>query len=477
MAFDHHGREAVATMTRRRYHVNAVWDAWRAGRYSHNRIAALQRKRLQDLVAFARARSPFYRELYSGLPAEVQDLRRLPPVTKAVLMANFDGWVTDPAISWAGAEAFAADKERAGQPYLGRYFFCTTSGSTGIPGIFIHDPRATAQYRALMMVRAFTRRLSARQTLEILRSGTRTAVIVATGAHFAGFAWLEDVKRHRRWTAGRTFRTFSVMAPIEETVAKLNEFRPAAIVGYPTAATLLAREQAAGRLKIKPILVATSGEWLSPAARQQIKDAFGCTVQNAYGASECLSIAYDCRLERLHLNDDWLILEPVDQDYQTLEPGRPSTTTLLTNLVNKVQPIIRYNLGDSITLDPEPCPCGSHLPVIRVEGRQDEILNLRTQGQRAVAVLPIAIAAVVEETPGVHRYQIIQVAPAALKIRLEMSAAYDTSTVWQMVANNLRAYLATLGLESVAVNLAAEPPRSDMVSGKFRQVWAEAGAT
>ena len=41
-------------------------------------------------------------------------------------MAHFDDWVTDPAVTRAGVDAFVADKTLVGQPYLGRYFLCTT---------------------------------------------------------------------------------------------------------------------------------------------------------------------------------------------------------------------------------------------------------------------------------------------------------------------------------------------------------------
>ena len=43
-----------------------------------------------------------------------------------------------------------------------------------------------------------------------------------------------------------------------------------------------------------------------------------------------------------------MILEPVDRDYRPTPPGELSHTVLLTNLANAVQPIIRYDLGDSV---------------------------------------------------------------------------------------------------------------------------------
>jgi phenylacetate-coenzyme A ligase PaaK-like adenylate-forming protein len=66
-------------------------------------------------------------------------------------------------------------------------------------------------------------------------------------------------------------------------------------------------------------------------------------------------VAYDCGYGSVHVNADWVILEPVDAAYQPVAVGQPSQKVLLTNLANRVQPIIRYEMGDSVTIDPEPC--------------------------------------------------------------------------------------------------------------------------
>ena len=94
-------------------------------------------------------KSRYYERLYRGLPTDAGVLGDLPPVTKPELMGSFDGWVTDPAVTRAGAEAFIADPARIGERYLGRYFACTTSGTTGLPGVFVHDPGECAVYQAL----------------------------------------------------------------------------------------------------------------------------------------------------------------------------------------------------------------------------------------------------------------------------------------------------------------------------------------
>ena len=102
----------------------------------------------------------------------------------------------------------------------------------------------------------------------------------------------------------------------------------------------------------------SGGETLSRRDRADIAGAFGCPVIDDYGASEFLNIAFDCGCGSLHLNRDWVILEPVDREGRPVPDGIASASVLLTNLANFIQPIIRYDLGDSVTMLPQPCSCG-----------------------------------------------------------------------------------------------------------------------
>ena len=84
-----------------------------------------------------------------------------------------------------------------------------------------------------------------------------------------------------------------------------------------------AHEQRARRLSIAPSIVWSGGEHLTAAARREIEAAFGAVLIDEYGSSECLSIAVGCSHGWLHLNADWVVLEPVDARYPLrLNTGR-----------------------------------------------------------------------------------------------------------------------------------------------------------
>ena len=112
-----------------------LWDIVRAARGRPEDTVSRQQARLRRLIEYARSRSPYYRERYAALPRGARDLPALPPVTKSDLMANFNGWATDPAVTREGSEAFIRDSTRIGDYYLDRYVAFSSSGTTGTPAL------------------------------------------------------------------------------------------------------------------------------------------------------------------------------------------------------------------------------------------------------------------------------------------------------------------------------------------------------
>lgn len=453
--------------------LRTVWDTLRAEHGGEPTIARLQRERLHRLVRHARTASPYYRSLYQGLPSRVSDPRALPPVAKRDLMAHFDDWVTDPDLTLAALRRdFLSDLSLVGRPYLGRYHVFTTSGTTGEPAVVVHD-------RDSWQVLHIVARLRARRVLRtahllpgLLRHGLRAAVLFATGGHFGGVVLAESVRRRSPLLARRV-RVLSVLRPVAELVAELNEFQPTLVSGYPSALALMAEEQIARRLRISPLQAITAGEAMTAEYRSEIHTAFeGLRVVEGYAASEAPGLAIGCDEGSFHVNTDWYLFEPVDENYQPVPPGVTSHTVLVTNLANRVQPLIRYDLGDRVEVATAPCPCGSVLPAVKVEGRTNDVLTFETPEGRAVRILPLALATVVEETPGVHRFQAVGAGPSTLTVRLEAEEEVDPDEVWTALHQRLTDFLAAHGASRVAVERAHEPPTLDTRSGKFRQVWS-----
>lgn len=447
-------------------------DARRITRGAPELLAARQRERLNELVAFARANSRFYAEKYRRLPETIADARQLPPVTKVELMEHFDEVITDPAVRKADVQKHIADLGKLGKPFLGKYMAWTTSGTTGTPGIFLEDKNWDTVISAVNVLRIGGEWYNWDVIKGMMKAGGNSASVFAGNGHFFGVTMLERQRQSNRSRAKR-IQLIPVTLPIGEIVQRLNDLQPAMFAGYASALGLLAQEQLAGRLNIHPSIVISSAEPLSDENRALIHQAFGIPPRNNYGCSEGGVMGYECKQGHMHLNADWILFEPVDSAHQPISAGQFSDRTLITNLANRVMPIIRYELGDRVSLSPAPCPCGITLPVVNVEGRTDEVLRFAAPDGRIVPVLPLALWSVIKETPGVLRFQAIQTGPDTLKIRLEAKNAADDAPTWERVCANARAYFASQGLGHLEITRAPEAPMRDPKSGKFRNIWAE----
>ena len=425
--------------------------------------------RLSALLAHARAHSPYLARHWQGIPVDAP-LQALPPTGKAALMAHFDDWVTDPTIHLRDVRRFVDDPARIGESWLGRFAVWTSSGTSGIPGIFIQDEEALAVYGALLSARLSSAPGADPQALTLMPQ--RFALVAATGGHFAGLVWWERLRRRYPMLAAQ-MRVFSILAPLDEIRAGLAEWNPASIASYPTVLRQLADEQRAGRLRIAPHTLWSGGEMLSDTDRRFIEESFGCAVVEDYGASECLNIAHACRERRLHLHDNWVVLEPVDAQMRPVAPGEASHTVLVTNLANRVQPIVRYDLGDSVTIDPDPCPCGNPCPTMRVGGRADDMLEFRDSGGQCVRVLPLAIETVLEEQCSVPRFQLTQTAHDELHLRIDSEDALARLLAFERAHDALLRFLVNQGATApIRLHLDEGTPETERASGKLRRIRA-----
>jgi phenylacetate-coenzyme A ligase PaaK-like adenylate-forming protein len=111
----------------------------------------------------------------------------------------------------------------------------------------------------------------------------------------------------------------------------------------------------------------------------------------------------------LHVWEDVLLLEVVEQDGRPVAPGEPGSKVLLTNLVNRAQPLIRYELPDAVVLADGPDPSGRPwLRIARVDGRSDDILSLPAKGGGEVCLHPFRLRSPFAQMTQVSAYQIVQ---------------------------------------------------------------------
>lgn len=473
-------------------------------------IAARQQRRLAALLRAA-SRTARYAPLLQGRAAPdtasscasspaLSLLAGLPATGKRELMRDFANGVADPGITLASLREFMGLPERAGQSYLGRYWAWESSGSSGAPGLYVHDAPAMAIYDALES----TRRASPRpwvRWLDPLYLGERFAFVGATDGHFASHVSVMRLRLAYPWATQR-WKSLSILQPLHELVAELNALQPTILATYPTAAAVLADEARAGRLKLRLQEVWTGGETLGTVVRDFVENEFGCALRNSYGASEFLPIAWECSAGQLHVNADWVLLEAVDEQHRPVPAGTLSHTTLLTNLANHVQPIIRFDIGDRIVLHDgagheragheraghegagtegagrevhgQRCACGSALPVVQVQGRRDDTLLVRGRADHAVPLLPLALTTVLEDEAGAFDFQLQQTAPDALRLCLGPGAARG-ARARERCRRALADFAARQGAAALRISIRALPHLPLGRTGKLKRIVALPG--
>jgi phenylacetate-coenzyme A ligase PaaK-like adenylate-forming protein len=447
--------------------LKAAIDIWRTGRKKPEDISALQQSRLEDFLSFVRKNSRFYAKKYKNFAENAMSFPQLPHVTKSELMDNFDDWVTDPAITLDKVQEFVSDMSRVGHPFLGGYSVLTTSGSTGVPVILIQDPYSLTIMQTVISIRG-VKKLKGHDMWKLMVNGGRNASICSTTGHFGAYATAERMRLN-----GAKTKIFSIHTPLPTLVKELNEYQPSVVGGYPTMVEVLAEEQKSGRLHIDPVMIAFAGEQLYPHVRTKIESAFkNAFLLNFYGCSEAAGLTYECKENHFHINSDWVIVEPVDENYQPVPPGEQSHSVLITNLVNRVQPIVRYELTDRIILSPDPCKCGSPFPFLHVEGRTDDILKFSAPNGEMVHILPLALKTIVEKIPGVRRFQVIQTSPSQLTVRLEEFNSHLKEEVWEKIKKQLFDYLESQRLTNISIIKSEERPKKQK-SGKFNHVFVD----
>jgi len=441
-------------------------------RWSPEKLARIQRVRLRRLVRNTVRSSAFFANKFRGIDADRCELTDLPPSRKDELMANFDAIVTDPLVRRTEVERFIGNPNNLGQWFLGRYAVSHTSGSQGSPLLIVQDRRCLEIAFAIMSSRAKPGgQIGVGEGIKRLWSPARLAV-VTTGRGFypsgAAFEFMPEL-------VGPYVRVLRLSSQQPDLIERLNEFQPEILVAYASVLEALACQ--ADRLRLTGLKeVANNSEELSPRAMRRIRQALCVNVLDHYGAGECLFLSEGCRTDGgAHVNADWAILEVVDDDYRAVPAGQTGSKVLITNLANMVQPFIRYEIGDRLTMASEPCGCGNRLPrIAQIDGRAAELFWVAENG-RFRFLSGVLFHGAADSLQDVREWQAIQVDRNRIEVRLQLLPGSKLTS--DTARDGFLATAKASGLPAtVEVNVRlVEAVEADSANGKFRRMVSRVG--
>ncbi len=417
---------------------------------SRDALSALQLGRLRATVAHVYDHVPHYRRRLDALgvaPADIQrldDLSRLPFTTKDDLRANYPFGL------------FAVPREHVARLHA-------SSGTTGKPTVVGYSAGDLALWSELT-----ARSLAA--------AGVRPGDIVHNAYGYGLFTGGLGV----HYGAERLGCTVVPMSGgnTERQIVLLQDFAAAVLCATPSYALNIAEvaERDGVDLRSGALRIGVFGaEPWSEAMRTELEARLGIVAVDNYGLSEILGpgVAVECLEARdgLHGWEDHFLFETIDPESGNSMPPGTSGELVITTLSKEALPLLRYRTRDITRLDTRPCICGrSHLRIMRVTGRNDDMLIIR-----GVNVYPSQIEAVLIGFPGIApHYQLVIEREGALDhLTIEIETMADaTSETLRHLGEAIRNHVKSLvGVTCrIALKLPGEIARSQGKAVRVRDL-------
>jgi phenylacetate-CoA ligase len=355
---------------------------------------------LRRIIEHAYSFVPYYRDLFDSLrlkPGDIRhlsDLKQLPILTKEVLRSQF--------------ERLKATNCRAFRPRV----LCT-SGTTGQRIQFLVDRPSNV----LEFVYYWRYWNWAGYRLGNLFAEFSSGFFSKNKDRVCSTTYLQRL-------AGRLLLDSRTMSPAtaRDYVKAIRKHRPLFLKGLPSVLyhfSLFLRQQGVADISFKAVF--STGEVLIPRFRKLIEETFGCKVYDSYGHMERTVAISECPRGGRHINPDYGVLElvrygapPAEIDDASRGGSSYTARVVGTSLYNLSMPLLRYDVGDIVLIDPEQkCACGRQFPLVSaVGGRRSEVI-ITPEGHVITAAF-----LVFEDVSDILAGQIVQESLADLHVRV-----------------------------------------------------------
>ena len=194
---------------------------------------------------------------------------------------------------------------------------------------------------------------------------------------------------------------------------KLLYYQPDEIIGYPSALNFIARYILDNNISgIHPKCIFTTAETLKDFQRKSIENAFKTKVVDQYGCTEMALFASQCPHSTFHIHPEHGFVEVINGNEEQVSSSEPGNA-VCTSFINYAMPLIRYELGDTLSTHEYDCACGRHFPIIdNIIGRIDDVV-ITPDGRELGRV-----SSIFKEIDGLIETQIIQNDISSLDIYL-----------------------------------------------------------
>jgi phenylacetate-CoA ligase len=338
---------------------------------------AVSLARLQAIVAYAAAHSPYYAERCAGVRIDtLADLRRLPILSGDDLKKHV------PPLG----EGLLTDRSPRG------YVFAS-GGTTGAPKS-VYRTHEEQHFNAV--------RLGKGLRLAVFDPDDVVANLLFAGNMWASFVSFNMALEH----VGCRILPIAGNVEMAAIASYLQQFGANAAISLPSVLLSIGdyvEHQGIQGIRLRKI--ATGGEHLFAGARELLTRTLGVEVfaSGGYSANDTGAIGYQCRAMTdgvHHVHEDLQVMEILDRATGEPVPEGAIGQIVVTNLQRRLMPTLRYAIGDEGRWLSGPCACGRRTRRFELLGRADDVLNIGG----AAKLVPEVVAAAVHATPGLSEH-------------------------------------------------------------------------
>jgi putative adenylate-forming enzyme len=338
------------------------------------------------------------------------------------------------------------EKEGTLNLYDDKYSVGVSSGTSGNKGLTVLSKTEREGYSLLLWVRnGIPRHIKERKVLFTLRTNNPAFMEV------------------QRFGIHLVYADYTRLP--EELIGLINSKKLNILAGPPSLLSMIARQNSSIDHRIEAII--SYAEVLDDETKEELVKSFGSPVFQIYQGSEGF-IGSSCRMGRLHLNEDIVLVELED----TEDSIGKAKNVVLTDLYRTTQPIIRYSLNDILEISPEPCECGSCFRVIeRIHGRANDVFLLKGKGGEVHYLFPDYVQkSIIHSSDLILEYQAIQHSIDFIEIRLVLKDGSNCLVIEEAIKDKLQGWASKAGGELGKVVFTYKLPERNPRSKKLIRV-------
>ncbi len=368
--------------------------------WKRDEIYAFQLQRLKLLIQHAYEYVPYYKELFRNLhlvPDDIktkEDLNKIPILTKVIIKQE--------GIERFTSKAFQKSK----------LMQASSSGSTGEPLFYFNTKEAYSMNIAANLRGWYGMGYKLGDKYIKLSQNPRKSPVKR----------IQDTLTNNLYLATNPLTKENFKYILEQ----IEIYQPKIIRCYPDPLLFIARyKKEHPEFTYIPHALTTTGNTLFPETRQEIEEAFGCKIFDAYSC-EGNACVFECPThDCYHSTEEYGITEIIDENGNAIKKG--IGRLISTDLWNVAHPFIRYDTQDLVEIDDTPCICGrQHLRINQIIGRDNEVL-LMPSGRKFIVHNFTGFFQTDAKAMkrAVDQFQIIKQKDNSVLFKLVVNAAYD----------------------------------------------------